>query len=123
MILVDTSVWIEHLRRGSPDLQRLLLAERVLTHPFVVGEVACGSIRNRSAILALLANLPQIAAAEHNEVLSLLDEARLHGRGLGWVDANLLCSGLFAKRRLWTLDRRLRTISWRLGVAYAPVSR
>jgi predicted nucleic acid-binding protein len=90
MILVDTSVWIEHLRVGSDRLKTLLLDEQVLCHPFVVGELACGTLQKRSEILSMLKALPEAHLLEHEEVLSFLEARRLYGRGIGWVDAHLL---------------------------------
>ncbi len=108
MILVDTSVWVEHLRAGIVRLQALLRDEQVLSHPFVIGELACGNLRRRGQILGLLAALPETRLAEHDEVMHLLDSARLHGRGLGWVDLHLLASTLISGCDLWTLDRPLQ---------------
>ena len=108
MILVDTSVWIEHLRKGSEPLQSLLYEEQVFCHPFVVGELACGALRNREEILNTLRALPAARVAEHEEVLDFLEARRLYGRGLGWVDAHLLASTLLTGCTLWTLDQPLR---------------
>ena len=108
MILVDTSVWIEHFRTGSARLKGLLIDEEVLTHPFVIGELACGNLENREGILGLLATLPEVHVAEHQEVLHLLVSERLFGRGLGWVDAHLLASARLTRCALWTLDKPLR---------------
>ncbi len=107
MILVDTSVWIDHLRVGNPRLKSLLHDEQVLTHPFVVGELACGSVRNREEILGLLRALPEARVAEHHEVLTFVESRRLSNRGIGWVDAHLLASALLSGVPLWTLDRHL----------------
>lgn len=111
MILVDTSVWIEHLRRGSERLQALLYDEQVLCHPFIIGELACGTLRNRQEILSLLSALPEARVAEHEEVLHLVEGRHLYGRGLGWVDAHLLASALLTKCTLWTLDKPLRKVA------------
>lgn len=108
MILVDTSVWVHHLRTGSARLGVLLQDEQVLSHPFVVGELACGNLSNREEILGLLAALPETRVAEHHEILHLVESARLFGRGLGWVDAHLLASALISQCPLWTLDRPLQ---------------
>jgi len=107
MILVDTSVWVRHLRSGSERLRALLEEEQVFCHPFVIGELACGMLRNRQEVLSLLKALPQARVAEHEEVLHLLVGRRLHGRGLGWVDAHLLASALLTGCTLWTLDKPL----------------
>ena len=108
MILVDTSVWIQHLKTGSSKLSSLLCDEQVLSHPHVVGELACGNLRNRQEILGLLNALPRVRVAEHREVLHLIEAQRLHSRGIGWIDAHLLASALLSGCSLWTLDKPLR---------------
>jgi predicted nucleic acid-binding protein len=108
MILVDTSVWIGHFRVGSERLKALLLNEQVLCHPFVVGELACGTLQKRSEILSMLKALPEAMLVEHEEVLSFLEARRLSGCGIGWVDAHLLASTLLTGCILWTLDKPLR---------------
>jgi predicted nucleic acid-binding protein len=111
MILVDTSVWVSHLRHGSERLHTLLHDEQVLCHPFVVGELACGTLRNRQEILALLRALPQAPVAESEEALRFVEGRHLYGHGLGWVDVNLLASALLGKCRLWTIDKLLRDVA------------
>ena len=108
MTLVDSSVWVNHFRRGDDELRALLDAGQVLCHPFIIGELACCSISNRSEILDLLKALPQVTIAEHDEVLHFLNENLLNGRGLGWTDLHLLASALLSKVRLWTTDRPLK---------------
>lgn len=117
MILVDTSVWVDHLRSGNPTLATLLRGEQVLTHPFIIGEVACGVLRNRAAVLEHLARLPQAVAANDDEVLALVTNRRLFGRGIGWVDAHLLASALLTHVGLMTLDRRLARLGAAMGVS------
>jgi len=107
MILVDTSVWVDHFRRGEPLLQDLLHAGKVVTHPFIIGELACGHLRRRAEILQWLAALPMIKLAEHEEVLHLVQEKAAHGKGLGWIDVHLLASALLARVSLWTKDKKL----------------
>ena len=107
MILVDTSVWIHHFRMGSEQLRSLLAEEQVCCHPFIAGELACGTLRNRHEILSLLRALPQARVSEHEEVLHFLEGRRLHGRGLGWIDVHLLASALLTGCSLWTLDKPL----------------
>jgi predicted nucleic acid-binding protein len=116
MILVDTSVWIDHLRAGSERLKALLLDEQVLCHPFVVGELACGRLHRRMEILSMLKALPKARLLEHEEVLRFLEARRLYGRGIGWVDAHLLASTLLTRCSLWTLDKPLRKAAAALNV-------
>ena len=111
MILVDTSVWIDHLRRGNDSLRALLLDGTVLGHPFVLGELACGDLRNRREILGLLGALPGAATATDEEVLHLVEEEQLHGLGIGWVDAHLLASSRLTACLFWTLDRALARVA------------
>lgn len=120
MILADTSVWAEHLRRGNRTLQQLLREGQVWCHPFVIGELACGTMRNRGAILELLQKLPSAPVADHAEVLSLIESRRLMGRGLGWVDAHLLAGALLSATQLWTLDSPLREAAHALNLAAWP---
>lgn len=117
MILVDTSVWVDHLRRGNEELQGLLYESKVLSHPFVTGELACGSLKNRQEILTLLQSLPQSKVAESDEVLRLIEDARLYGRGVGWVDVHLLTAALLSRTRLWTLDRQLASAAKALRIS------
>jgi predicted nucleic acid-binding protein len=107
MTLVDTSVWIHHFRMGSEHLRSLLHEEQVFCHPFIAGELACGTLRNRHEILNLLRALPQARVLKHEEVLHFLEERRLYGRGLGWIDAHLLASALLTRCSLLTLDNSL----------------
>lgn len=115
-VLADTSVWVDHLRRGEPLLQDFLSAGQVVTHPFVIGELACGNLSNRNEILTLLSELPRVTLATHDEVLHLIERHRLNGKGLGWIDLNLLASALISRIPLWTKDRRLATIARTLGI-------
>lgn len=121
MILVDTSVWVDHLRVGSTVLSRMLDDGRVLAHPFVTGEVALGSLRQRHLVLDALRELPQAIVASDSEVFELIERQPLHGLGIGYVDAHLLAAvRLTAGARLWTRDRRLHAVAARLGLAAAP---
>ncbi len=118
MILVDTSVWVDHLRQGDAGLVELLERGAVLMHPFVLGEIACGSLKDRPALLELLADLPGAAVAEADEVLGFIERHALHGRGLGHVDMHLLAAvALTEGARLWTRDKRLRLAAEALGCA------
>ena len=118
-VLVDTSVWVDHLRRGNARLAALLGQGRVVSHPFVVGELACGQLANRSEILSLLRALPAAPLADHDEALTMLDQHRLMGRGLGWIDVHLLAAAMLAACSLWTLDRRLAVAVEAVGVRHA----
>jgi len=118
VVLVDTSIWIQHLRQGSAALARLLTDGQVACHPFVVGELACGNLRNRTEILALLCTLPYAEVARHDEVLPFIDTHRLMGKGLGYVDIHLLASAALTGIPIWTLDKRLRETAGALDLAY-----
>lgn len=117
MILADTSVWVDHFRTGNAALARFLSDGAVVMHPFVSGELACGSLPNREAALADLLALPQTAVATHHEILRFISDRRLWARGLGLVDVHLLASALLSTCRLWTLDKRLAVAASELGVA------
>jgi predicted nucleic acid-binding protein len=117
MVLADTSVWVQHFRQGEPALVDRLSGGLVLTHPYVSGELACGSMKKRAAILSNLHALPVAEVASHAEVLQLIDERRLWGRGLGWVDANLLASALLSHCGFWTLDKKLAEAAVELGLS------
>ncbi len=117
MILVDTSVWVDHFRAADARLTDLLLDGQVLCHAFIVGELACGNLRRRAEVLALLGALPQIPAMTSEDAIRFVDAHRLMGRGLGWVDVHLLASVYASRERLWTRDRRLGEAAHHLGVA------
>jgi predicted nucleic acid-binding protein len=118
LILIDTSVWIDHFRAGNGRLARLLDGGRVLTHPFVIGELALGAMRQRGVILAALSDLPRAELATDGEVLGLIDARALCGRGVGYVDVHLLASvRLTAGAGLRTRDNRLRHVAEELGLA------
>ena len=108
MILVDTSVWVHHLRHGSDQLRAILLDEQVLCHPFIIGELACGTLKNRVEVLSLLNQLPEAQVAGHDEVLDFMYKRKFFGHGLGWIDLHLLASVVLSNAVIWTLDRRLR---------------
>ncbi len=119
MILVDTSIWIDHLRSGDDGLVASLEANQVLVHPFVLGELACGNLRRRTEVLELLKNLPQADTARNEEVLFFIDRHKMMGRGVGYVDVHLLASAaLEGSTRLWTRDKRLRVVAERLKLAH-----
>lgn len=116
MILADTSVWVDHLRRHNAALALRLEDGAVMVHPFVVGELACGNLRRRREILSALVALPEVPLASHDEVLALVDAHRLAGSGIGWIDAHLLASARLAGVRIWTFDRPLAAAARRLGL-------
>lgn len=117
MILVDTSVWVDHLRTGDAILARLLEAGSVLAHGFVIGELAMGNLRRRDEILALLRDLPAATMAADDEALRFIERRRLMGSGIGYIDAHLLASAaLTPDTRLWTRDRRLDGVARRLNL-------
>lgn len=118
MILVDASVWVDHLRAGDRTLTGLLDAGMVLAHPFVIGELALGHLRQRELVLSMLQDLPQASLASDREVLHFIDRSALFGKGIGYVDAHLLTAvRLTAGAALWTRDRRLHDVAAQLGVA------
>jgi hypothetical protein len=118
VILVDTSVWIEHFRAASAMLSQLLDNGEVLGHPFVLGELALGNLRQRDDVLRVLRRLPQATSAAHQEVIQLIDREVLFGRSIGYVDAHLLAAArLTAGSKLWTHDRRLRAVAAQLDLA------
>jgi predicted nucleic acid-binding protein len=119
VILVDTSVWVDHLRSGEPALATALEGGRVLMHPFVLGELACGNLENRGEVLRLLGDLPATPTATNPEVLSFIERRALMGRGIGYVDVHLLASAVLAGVAwFWTRDRRLATVAAELELAF-----
>jgi len=120
MILVDTSVWVDHLRDGTPALAAALEQGRVLTHPFVLGELACGNLKNRGEVLQLIGELPAAPMATDPEALDFIERRALMGRGIGYVDVHLLASvALAGTAQLWTRDKRLAAVAADLELAYA----
>src|SRR5262245_14097398 len=107
MLLVDTSVWVDHFRRGNAGLRQQLEDGNVACHPFVIGELACGSLQNRAEILSLMARLPKAETADHDEVLQFVEQFQLMSRGVGWIDMHLLASAALSDLRIWTLDGRM----------------
>jgi predicted nucleic acid-binding protein len=116
MILVDTSVWIDHFHRAEPALTKLLGARSVRMHPAVVGELAMGNLRNRNAVLADLRALPHAKVATLDELLHMVNRHRLYGRGIGYIDAHLLASTVLTGDRLWVRDQRVLAVAQDLGV-------
>ena len=118
MILVDTSIWVDHLRAGDERLAALLNGGEVLGHPFVIGDMALGNLRERDGLLRGLLDLPQAIVASDEEVARLIDREKLFGRGIGYIDAHLLAAArLTADTRLWTRDRTLNMAAAQLGLA------
>jgi predicted nucleic acid-binding protein len=117
VILVETSVWVEHLRHGLPRLATLLQDGEVLIHPWVIGDLACGTLSNRRQVLELLQGLPAATVASAAEVLLLIERDQLMGRGIGYVDVHLLASARLSHCRLWTQDRRLAAVAQEQGLA------
>ena len=121
MILVDTSVWIDHLRAGEPALAERLNRGDVLIHPFVIGELSCGNLHNRREALTLLKNLPSSPRASDEEALFLIEQHALMGRGLGYIDSHLLASVLLGDGlQLWTRDKRLAAVAAEMELSYEP---
>lgn len=117
MVLVDSSVWIEHLRSGNATLEQLLFHSQVQIHPFIYGELALGSLRERKTVLDALGNLPRAVEAQDTEVIQFIDNHNLYGTGIGYVDAHLLASvALTPGTLLWTRDKKLHTAAARLGL-------
>jgi predicted nucleic acid-binding protein len=120
VVLVDTSIWVDHLRGGDAKLARLLEETRVLTHPFVIGEIALGNLRARGPILAAIDRLPKANAASDEEILNFIAVHSLSGLGIGLVDAHILAAVfLTSGSALWTRDKKLLAVASRLGVAAA----
>ena len=116
-MLADTSVWIAHFRAAQPVLANLLTEGLVLMHPFVAGELACGNLQRRSAILSDLCAIPAVMRASDAEVMRLIRDRKLWGRGLGWIDMHLLAAALLSNCRLWTLDKRLASAAVELRLS------
>jgi predicted nucleic acid-binding protein len=120
VILVDTSIWIEHFRSSNPRLSELLEDDQVLVHPFVLGEIACGNLENWKEIIALMQALPTVPRANDREILFFIEQHALMGRGVGLVDMHLLASCSMQPCWLWTADKRLKTLAVELETAFRP---
>jgi len=118
MVLVDTSVWVSHFRDGNNELANLLNNGEVLCHPLIVGELACGNFKDRAVILSFLKLLPMSVEAEHEEVLSFIDNNRLMGKGIGYVDAQLVASAVLTGIAIWTFDKKLVQVADGLHIKY-----
>ena len=117
MILVDTSVWIDHFHHSDEDLKELLLSNQVCIHPFVLGELSCGNIKNRKEVLSLLRTLRSIDLVLDEEVFILIEDRNLFGKGLGFIDIHLLASALVHYVPIWTRDKSLKRVAGELGVS------
>jgi predicted nucleic acid-binding protein len=123
LILVDTSVWLDHLRNADVQLADLLERQQVAMHPFVIGEIACGSLKKRALVFELLTELPHAVVAEADEVLGFVDRHALYGKGIGYVDVHLLASAALTEGvSLWTRDKRLLMVAQKLGYAFQDTS-
>lgn len=121
-VVVDTSVWVSHFRDSNETLVRLLESDRVLIHPWIIGEIACGTPPERSKTLQDLQWLQTTQQAQFSEVLHFVEHHQLYGLGCGWVDLTLLCSTMMTpSASLWTLDRRLGALCARMGCAFDPM--
>jgi predicted nucleic acid-binding protein len=118
MVLVDTSIWISHFRENNAHLNKLLMDESVACHPFIIGELACGNIKNRKEIIPLLQALPQALVAENDEVLQFIEHKKLMGTGIGLIDIHLLASSLLTGLPLWTADKQLHTTASQFEITY-----
>jgi predicted nucleic acid-binding protein len=118
MVLVDTSVWVSHLRDGNTELANLLNNGTVLCHPIIVGELACGNLTDRADILSFLQLLPMSIEAEHEEVFSFIENNRLMGKGIGYVDVQLIASAVLTEVPIWTFDKKLAQVADGLHITY-----
>lgn len=118
MLLVDTSVWVSHFRTGNDHLKQLLTDGEVATHPFVIGELACGNLKNRGEILTLLQFLPESKIASQKELLQFIEANSLMGIGIGFIDAHLLASALLSSLKIWSIDKKLDAAALKLDISY-----
>jgi len=118
MVLVDTSIWVTHLRQGSRQLEKLLMDAEVMCHPFIIGELACGNLKNRNEIISLLQSLTLAPTIKFQEFLFFIDRNHLIGKGIGFVDVNLLASAQLAGVPLWTADKRLKSAADQLELTF-----
>jgi len=118
MVLVDTSIWVDHLRKGNRHLEKLLLDAEVICHSFIIGELACGNLKNRSEILTLLQSLPVIPTIDLDECLFFIDQHLLYGSGIGFVDIHLLASSILTDTPIWTADKKLKGAAITLNILY-----
>ena len=119
-ILVDTSVWINHLRDGDQNLTKLLEQGLVACHPFIIGEIACGGIKNRNEIINLLNDLPSTEIVDHSNIMEFIENRKIMNKGIGYIDVHLLGSALVSDTPLWTFDKSLMKIAIQLSIGYDP---
>jgi predicted nucleic acid-binding protein len=119
-VLVDTSVWVKHLREGDHHLAELLEQGNVVCHPFIIGELACGGIKKRNEILGLLNDLPSTDLLDHSEVMEFIESRQIMNKGIGYIDVHLLGSGLVSEAPLWTFDKALQKAAGLLSIRYEP---
>ena len=118
MVLVDTSIWVTHLRQGSRQLEKLLMDAEVMCHQFIIGELACGNLKNRNEIISLLQSLPMAPAIEFGEFLFFIERNQLMGKGIGFVDIHILASAHLTGVPLWTADKRLKSAADLLKITF-----
>jgi hypothetical protein len=118
MVIVDTSIWVTHLRQGSRQLEKLLMDAEVMCNPFIIGELACGDLKNRKEIISLLHSLPMAPTIEFDEFLFFIDQNHLMGKGVGFVDVHLLASAQLTGVPLWTADKRLKSVADQLELTF-----
>jgi len=119
VVLADTSIWIDHLRKGKESLENLLLDAEIICHPYIIGELACGQLKNRDEILDLLQALPSAPTVSNDEFLFFIKEHHLMGIGIGFVDIHLLAATRLSSSHLWTGDKRLESAADRLGISFS----
>ena len=118
MVLVDTSIWVAHLRQGRRQLEKMLMDAEVMCHPFIIGELACGNLKNRNEIISLLQSLPMAPTIEFEEILFFINQNYMMGKGVGFVDVHLLASAQLAGVLLWTADKRLKASADQLQLTF-----
>ena len=118
MVLVDTSVWVSHFRETNDSLVKLLNNGEAVCHPFIIGELACGNLKNRTRVISLLEALPMAFVVEHEEVLAFIEGRNVMGKGLGYIDVHLLAAALLTGISLWTVDKKLDNVAEELHCRY-----
>jgi predicted nucleic acid-binding protein len=123
LVLADTSIWVTHFRKSENHLIQLLESGFVVCHPFIIGELACGSLKNRNEIIQLLEALPNVPVLDHQEVMSFIESRKIMSKGIGYVDIHLLGSSLISDIPLWTLDKSLAKVASTLKIEYIKSKR